>query len=273
MKGKYPKIFDHPKAGGEARKLFNDAQNLLEKIVQNKLLTAQGVIGFYPANSVGSDDIEIYADETRERPLTIIHTLRQQMNKSNQQPNFALADFIAPQESGIEDYIGLFAVTAGLGIENAITQFEKEHDDYQSIMLKALADRMAEAFAELMHVKVRKEFWGYSPDEDLSNEELIAESYRGIRPAPGYPACPDHTEKQTLFDLLKVSEQTAIHLTESFAMLPAASVSGYYFSHPESRYFGIGKIGKDQTIDYARRKGMDIKTAERWLSPILGYDV
>jgi 5-methyltetrahydrofolate--homocysteine methyltransferase len=273
MKGKYPKIFDHPKVGSEARKLYNDAQKLLEKIVQNKLLTAQGIIGFYPANSVGFDDIEVYADEIRERPLTIIHTLRQQMNKSNQQPNFALADFIAPRESGIKDYIGLFAVTAGFGIEKAITQFKKEHDDYQSIMLKALADRMAEAFAELMHEKVRKEFWGYSPEEDFSNEELIAESYRGIRPAPGYPACPDHTEKQTLFDLMKVSEKTAIHLTESFAMLPAASVSGYYFSHPESRYFGIGKIGKDQLMDYARRKGMNIKTAERWLSPILGYDV
>jgi 5-methyltetrahydrofolate--homocysteine methyltransferase len=223
MKGKYPKIFDHPKVGSEARKLYNDAQKLLEKIVQNKLLTAQGIIGFYPANSVGFDDIEVYADEIRERPLTIIHTLRQQMNKSNQQPNFALADFIAPRESGIKDYIGLFAVTAGFGIEKAITQFKKEHE--------------------------------------------------GIRPAPGYPACPDHTEKQTLFDLMKVSEKTAIHLTESFAMLPAASVSGYYFSHPESRYFGIGKIGKDQLMDYARRKGMNIKTAERWLSPILGYDV
>ncbi|MBN2364864.1 MAG: methionine synthase [Calditrichaeota bacterium] len=273
MKGKFPTIFDHPAKGKEARQLFDDARRLLDLIIAEETLQAQAVIGFFPANTVGHEDIEIYADEERNRPITVIHTIRQQMNKTNQQANLALADFIAPRESGVKDYIGGFAVTAGFGIEELINRFEKDHDDYHIIMAKALADRLAEAFAELMHEKTRKEFWGYAKDEDLTNEELIREKYTGIRPAPGYPACPDHTEKQILFDLLNVSENINIRLTESFAMMPAASVSGYYFSHPESQYFGTGKIGKDQVRDYARRKGMDIKTAERWLSPILAYEV
>jgi len=272
LKGKFPKIFDHPKLGNEAKKLYDDAQQLLERITENKALEARGIIGFFPANSVGFDDIEVYADESRARPLAVIHALRQQMSKTNEQYNYSLADFIAPRETGVKDYIGLFAVTAGIGIEKLIEKFESEHDDYQSIMTKALADRLAEAFAELMHEKVRKEFWGYSPEEKFNNEELIRESYRGIRPAPGYPACPDHTEKQTIFELLDVTAQTGMRLTENFAMLPAATVSGYYFAHPQSRYFGTGKIGKDQVVEYARRKGMDVKTVEKWLAPVLGYD-
>jgi 5-methyltetrahydrofolate--homocysteine methyltransferase len=272
LKGRFPKILVHPKLGEEAKKLYQDAQKLLEHIIEKQALQAQGIIGFYPANSVGFDDIEIYADATRERPLAVIHSIRQQMHKTNEQFNYALADFVAPRESGIEDYIGLFAVTAGVGIDKLVKKFEDEHDDYQSIMSKALADRLAEAFAELMHEKVRQEFWGYAPDEKFSNEDLISEKYRGIRPAPGYPACPDHTEKQTIFDLLKVTTQSEMRLTENFAMLPAATVSGYYFAHPQARYFGTGKIAKDQVMDYARRKGMDIKTAEKWLAPVLGYD-
>jgi 5-methyltetrahydrofolate--homocysteine methyltransferase len=272
LKGKFPKIFDNPKYGSEAKKLYDDAQKLLEYIIENEALKAQGIIGFYAANSVGFDDIEVYADESRERPLAVIHALRQQMSKTNEQYNYSMADFIAPRESGVKDYIGLFAVTTGIGIEKLVKKFESEHDDYQSIMTKALADRLAEAFAELMHEKVRKEFWGYSPEEEFSNEDLIGEKYRGIRPAPGYPACPDHTEKQTIFDLLNVTTQTGMRLTENFAMLPAATVSGYYFAHPQSRYFGTGKIGKDQVTEYARRKGMDVKTAEKWLAPVLGYD-
>ncbi len=273
MKGKYPAILDHPKRGNEARKLLKDAENLLDLIVREKLLQAQAVIGFFPANSIGFDDIEVYADESRDSLLTVIHTIRQQMDKPTDQPNLALADFIAPKESGVQDYIGAFAVTAGVGIEKLIARFEKDQDDYHIIMTKALADRLAEAFAELMHEKTRKEFWGYTPKEDLTNEELIREDYQGIRPAPGYPACPDHTEKQILFDLLGVSKHTCIKLTETFAMMPAASVSGYYFSHPESQYFGTGKIDEDQVRDYARRKGMDKKQAEKWLSPILAYDI
>jgi 5-methyltetrahydrofolate--homocysteine methyltransferase len=272
LKGKFPKIFNHPKIGSEAKKLYDDAQKLLDHIIEKEALKAQGIIGFFPANSVGFDDIEVYADELRQRPLAVIHTLRQQMNKTNEQYNYALADFVAPRESGVKDNIGLFSVTAGIGIEKLVDKFENDHDDYQSIMAKALADRLAEAFAELMHEKVRKEFWGYSPDEDYSNEELISESYQGIRPAPGYPACPDHTEKQTIFELLDVTEQTGMRLTENFAMLPAATVSGYYFAHPQSRYFGTGKIGRDQVLEYARRKGMDLKTVEKWLAPVLGYD-
>jgi len=272
LKSKYPKIFNHPKFGSEAEKLYNDAQQLLEHIIEQEALKAQGIIGFFPANSVGFDDIEVYADDSRERPLAVIHALRQQMSKTNEQYNYSLADFIAPRETGVKDFIGLFAVTTGIGIEKLVEQFGKEHDDYQSIMTKALADRLAEAFAELMHEKVRKEFWGYSREENFSNEELISEKYRGIRPAPGYPACPDHTEKQTIFELLDATPQTGMQLTENFAMLPAATVSGYYFAHPQSRYFGTGKIGKDQVLEYARRKGMDVKTAEKWLAPVLGYD-
>ena len=273
FRGKFPKIFDHPEYGKEAKKLYEDAQELLDRIIENKELIARAVIGFFPANSVGYDDIEVYADDSRESVLTVIHTIRQQMKKTNQQANLALADFIAPRESGVADYLGAFAVTAGINIEQLLEKFEADHDDYHAIMTKALADRLAEAFAELMHEMTRKEFWGYAAGENLSNEEIIREKYIGIRPAPGYPACPDHTEKQILFDLLEVSPKTGIRLTENFAMYPASSVSGYFFSHPQSRYFGTGKIGKDQVIDYARRKGMDVKTVEKWLAPILAYQV
>ncbi len=225
----------------------------------------------FPANSVG-DDIEIYADETRSRVLTTIHTLRQQTDKPGGEPNIALSDFIAPRDSGVIDYMGAFAVTGGVGLEKIVEKFDKDNDDYNSIMAKAMADRLAEAFAEHLHLKVRREFWSYVKVETLSTEELIREKYQGIRPAPGYPACPDHTEKSALFDLLEVSKHTRIELTESFAMMPAAAVSGWYFAHPQSRYFGVGKIGKDQVIDYAARKKMDLPTMERWLAPNLDYD-
>ncbi|MBS1527695.1 MAG: methionine synthase, partial [Bacteroidetes bacterium] len=254
----------------EAKKLFDDAQNLLNKIVKEKLLQASGVIGFWPANSVG-DDIELYTDESRAQLLTRIHTLRQQAEKAKDEPYYALSDFIAPKESGIADYFGGFAVTAGIGCDALVAKFEKDHDDYNSIMAKALADRLAEAFAEKMHELVRREYWGYAKDETLSNEDLIKEEYQGIRPAPGYPACPDHTEKITLFDLLKAKDNAHMHLTESLAMMPAASVSGFYFAHPQARYFGLGKISKDQVEDYAKRKGISLEEAEKWLGPNLNY--
>jgi len=270
LRGRYPQIFEDQKVGPKAKELFEDAQQLLKEIVDNKLLTAKGIYGFYPAHSVG-DDIEIYADESRAKVLTTFHTLRQQMEKLKEDPNYALADFIAPKPTGVKDYLGGFAVTAGVGIEALCEKFEKDHDDYNSIMAKALADRLAEAFAEWLHREARIE-WGYGKNEQLSNEELIRERYRGIRPAPGYPASPDHTEKQILFDLLSVEKHTGIRLTETFAMYPAASVSGLYFSHFQARYFGVGKIGRDQVEDYARRKSMEISTVERWLSPNLSYD-
>lgn len=270
LRGSYPKIFDDKVVGVEAKKLFDDAQKLLDKIVKEKLLQANGVIGFWPASSVG-DDIELYTDESQKQVLTRIHTLRQQAEKVKGEPYYALSDFIAPKESGIPDYFGGFAVTAGIGCDELVAKFEKDHDDYNSIMAKALADRLAEAFAEKMHELVRREYWGYAKDEALSNEDLIKEEYQGIRPAPGYPACPDHTEKTTLFELLKAGDNAKMHLTESLAMMPAASVSGFYFAHPQSRYFGLGRIGKDQVEDYAKRKGMSLEEAERWLSPNLNY--
>lgn len=270
LKGKYPVIFEDEKVGIEAKKLFDDANKLLDKVISEKLLSANAVFGIFPANSVG-DDIEVYSDESRKGVLAVLHTLRQQMQKSEGQPNIALADFIAPKETEIIDYIGAFAVTAGIGIEKLIEQFEKNHDDYNSIMIKAIADRLAEAFAEHLHEQIRKKYWGYSSDENLSNEDLIKEKYIGIRPAPGYPAQPDHTEKPIIFDLLKVEENAAIKLTESMAMYPAASVSGLYFAHPEAKYFNVGKIDKDQVLDYHRRKGMSVEEIERWLSPILSY--
>jgi len=231
------------------------------------------VIGFFPANSVG-DDIEVYVDESRTEVQHTLHNLRQQDKKKNsQQPNYCLSDFIAPKGSDIADYIGGFAVTTGHQIEQKIAEFEADNDDYQSIMLKVLADRLAEAFAEHMHERVRKEFWAYESEECLSNEELIKEKYRGIRPAPGYPACPDHTEKATLWELLTPDVNAGMTITESFAMLPTAAVSGWYFSHPQSRYFSVTRIQQDQVIDYADRKGMDMMSTERWLAPILGYDV
>ncbi|MEP0860619.1 MAG: methionine synthase [Ignavibacterium sp.] len=270
LKGKYPAIFQDEKVGSEAKKLFDDANKLLDKVVSENLLTANAVFGIFPANSVG-DDIEVYSDESRKGVLTVLHTLRQQVQKTEGQPNIALADFIAPKDSGLIDYIGAFAVTAGLGIEKLIQEFEKNHDDYNSIMIKAIADRLAEAFAEHLHELVRKEYWGYAPDENFSNEDLIKEKYIGIRPAPGYPAQPDHTEKPIIFDLLKVEENAGIKLTESLAMYPAASVSGLYFAHPEAKYFQVGKIEKDQVLDYHRRKGMSVEEIEKWLSPNLNY--
>ena len=271
LKGKYPNIFDDPSNGKEAKKLFDDANKLLDEVIIGKALTAKAVIGLYPANSVG-DDIELYTDDTRKETLTVLHSLRQQLQKTTEQPYLALSDFIAPKTSGVKDYIGAFAITAGLGIEKLIQKFEADHDDYNSIMIKAIADRLAEAFAEKMHQLVRKEFWGYAKDETLDNDALISEKYDGIRPAPGYPAQPDHTEKQILFDLLDAEKNADIMLTESFAMYPASSVSGLYFSHPESKYFNVGKIDKDQVKDYARRKNMSVEVIEKWLSPILAYE-
>lgn len=270
LKGRYPTIFDDATIGPKAKELYDDAHRLLDEITQKKLLTAKGVYGFFAAASVG-DDIELYGDAARQERFLTVHTLRQQSEKPQGQPNLALADYVAPRDSGRKDYLGAFAVTAGIGLDDLCRRFDKDHDDYNSIMAKALADRLAEAFAEFLHKRVREE-WGYGKQETLSTEELIREKYRGIRPAPGYPACPDHTEKRLLFDLLQVEKNAAITLTESFAMLPAAAVSGFYFAHPESKYFAVGKIGKDQVEDYARRKGMDVRSIERWLSPNLNYD-
>jgi 5-methyltetrahydrofolate--homocysteine methyltransferase len=270
LKGHYPQILEDGRIGGRARELFNDAQKLLSEIVGQRLLTARGVYGFFPANSVG-DDIELYTDESRGEVLATFHTLRQQAEKPEGQANQALADFIAPKATGLADYLGAFAVTTGVGIEAICERFEKDHDDYNSIMTKALADRLAEAFAEWLHKQARED-WGYGKNERLANEELIREQYRGIRPAPGYPACPDHTEKRTLFDLLQVERQTGIRLTETYAMYPASSVSGLYFAHPLAKYFAVGKIDRDQVQDYARRKRMDLKAVERWLAPNLNYD-
>jgi 5-methyltetrahydrofolate--homocysteine methyltransferase len=270
LKGRYPGIFNDPTVGAKAKELYDDARRLLDEILEHRLLIAKGVYGFFPAASVG-DDIELYADGSRMKTLTTIHTLRQQSEKPEQQPNLALADYVAPQQSGTHDHIGAFAVTAGIGLEELCRRFDKDHDDYNSIMAKALADRLAEAFAEQLHKQAR-EAWGYGMAEQLSTEDLIREKYRGIRPAPGYPACPDHTEKRLLFDLLQVEENTGIILTESFAMLPAAAVSGFYFAHPAAKYFAVGKIGKDQVEDYARRKNLPLATMERWLSPNLNYD-
>jgi 5-methyltetrahydrofolate--homocysteine methyltransferase len=266
LRGSYPKIFNDKAVGNEAQKLFDDAQVLLKRIVNEKLLTAKAVIGFWPANAVG-DDIVL---EDEGQPVTI-HTLRQQAEKVAGQPYYALSDFVAPQSSGVQDYFGGFAVTTGIGCDELVAEFEANYDDYNSIMAKALADRLAEAFAERMHELVRKEYWGYAKDEHLSNEDLIKEEYAGIRPAPGYPACPDHTEKETLFNLLGAEEKIGLKLTESFAMYPTAAVSGFYFAHPQSRYFGLGKITKDQVEEYAQRKNMSLEDTERWLSPNLAY--
>src|SRR3990172_8075512 len=272
LKGKYPAIFDSDKYGREAKRLFEDANKLLDKIINENLIMASGVFGSFPANTVAIDDIEIYSDDNRKGVKTVFHTLRSQGQKVQEANNLALADYIAPKESGLKDYVGAFAVTAGIGIEKIVEQFEKEHDDYNSIMMKALPDRLVEAFAEHLHELVRKKQWGYSSEESLSSEDLIKESYRGIRPAPGYPAQPDHTEKRTIFDLLDVEKNTGITLTESLAMHPAASVCGLYFAHPNAKYFNVGKIGKDQVLDYHKRKGMSIEETERWLRPILNYD-
>ena len=272
LAGSYPKILDDPVVGEHARQLFDDARNMLRTLIDEKWLQARAVIGFFPANTVNDDDIELYTDDARTQVLTTLHHLRQQIQKPPGRPNQCLSDFIAPKATGLQDYLGAFAVTAGLGIEQHITRFQTDHDDYHAILLKALADRLAEALAERMHQRVRQEFWGYARDESVSNEQLIKEDYQGIRPAPGYPACPEHTEKALLWQLLDVDTHVGIHLTETYAMHPAASVSGWYFSHPESRYFGLGKINRDQVEDYARRKGMTREEAERWLAPNLGYE-
>jgi 5-methyltetrahydrofolate--homocysteine methyltransferase len=270
LRGRFPKILNDPEIGEQARQLYDDARKLLQDIVKGKLFVARGVYGFWPANSVG-DDIELYTNDSREKVVTTFHMLRQQMTKPADQFNHSLADYIAPSQSGRADYLGAFAVTAGQGADELAKQFEAEHDDYNSIMTKALADRLVEAFAELLHERVRAE-WGYGKEEHLNREDLIREAYRGIRPAAGYPACPDHTEKGILFDLLNAERNAGIHLTETFAMWPGASVSGLYFGHPDSKYFGVGKIAKDQIEDYARRKGMPIDEVERWLGPNLSYD-
>jgi len=273
LAGKYPRILDDNVVGPEAKKLFADAQAMLKRMVAEKWVTASAVIGFWPANAVG-DDVALFADDKRNDVQATLHTLRQQMARENRRDraNTALADFVAPKESGLADYVGMFAVTAGIGEAEALAKYIDKTDDYSRIMLKALADRFAEAFAERMHQRVRREFWGYAAAETFSNEDLIAEKYRGIRPAPGYPAQPDHTEKGTIFKLLDVETQAGIKLTESFAMWPGAAVSGLYLSHPESHYFGVGKVERDQVEDYARRKGWTIVETERWLSPVLNYD-
>ncbi|UCB55495.1 MAG: methionine synthase [Thiotrichales bacterium] len=271
LSGKYPRILEDEVVGEQARHLFDDAQAMLKQIIDEKWLTARAVIGFFPANSF-DDDILVFSDESREDVVSVLHHLRQQLAKPPERPNWCLSDFIAPAETEIRDYIGAFAVTTGIGIEAHVQRFEAAHDDYSSILLKALADRLAEAFAERMHERVRREFWAYAPEENLTNEELIAEAYRGIRPAPGYPACPDHTEKQLLWELIAPNVNAGVEITDSYAMYPASSVSGWYFSHPQSRYFGTGKISRDQVEDYAERKNLEIQEVERWLAPVLGYD-
>ncbi len=270
LHGKYPKIFQDEKVGPEAKRLFDDAQQLLQEIIEQELLTARGVYGFWPANSLG-DDIVVYADESRASELCRFHTLRQQWERKGKAEYYALADFIAPVESGRKDYLGAFAVTTGLGAKELATQYEAEHDDYRSITAKALADRLAEAFAEYLHQRARID-WGYGGEEQLSTDDLIGEKYRGIRPAPGYPACPDHTEKPTLFRLLDAEAATGIQLTETFAMDPAASVCGWYFAHPEARYFSVDRVTREQVESYAQRKCMSVAEVERWLSPNLGYE-
>jgi len=272
LAGRYPRILNDDVIGTEATRLFNDAQNMLNDIIDNKKLKAKAVIGLFPANSVNDDDIELYTDDSRSEVLTTLHHLRQQVEKTQGKANMCLTDFIAPKESGKQDYFGAFAVTAGIGDQVMIDAYEADHDDYHSIMVKALADRLAEALAEYMHARTRKEFWGYAAEETLDNDALIKEKYQGIRPAPGYPACPEHTEKGLLWDLLDVESKIGMTLTDSYAMLPTASVSGWYFSHPQSQYFGVAKIGEDQVESYAQRTGMEKAEAERWLAPNLGYE-
>ena len=287
MRGSYPKIFDDPEKGTEAKKLFDDAVAMLDQLINERWLRARGVVGIFPANQIGDDDIEVYdvhgstsaaGDRTSgaardgQKVITVLHHLRQQTEKPPGKPNNCLADYVAPKKSGKPDWIGAFAVTTGIGIEQKIAEFEADHDDYHAILLKALADRLAEAFAERLHERVRKEFWASNPDEQLDNDALIHEQYPGVRPAPGYPACPDHTEKALLWDLIDPKTNAGLQLTDSFAMYPAAAVSGWYFSHPESRYFAVGKVNRDQVEDYAQRKGLSLSEAERWLAPNLGYE-
>ena len=270
--GKFPAILDDEHVGEAASTLHNDALHMLERVMDESWLAARAVIGFYPANTVDHDDVLLFGGDDRDKDIARLCHLRQQRSKPEGQAQNCLADYIAPRESGIEDFIGGFAVTAGLGIDEHVARFEKDHDDYSAILLKALADRLAEALAEYLHECVRTEHWAYAPEEALRNEDLIAERYRGIRPAPGYPACPDHTEKGKLWELLDVEASIGLSLTDSYAMFPTAAVSGFYFSHPDSRYFSVGKIDRDQVESYAARKGMSVADAEKWLAPNLGYD-
>jgi 5-methyltetrahydrofolate--homocysteine methyltransferase len=270
MKGIYPRILEDERQGVEAKKIFADANALLDRIIDGNLITARGVYGFFPANAVG-DDIELYTDESRTTPLDRFHFLRQQANKEGSEPCRSLADFIAPKDMGFPDHLGAFAVTSGIGLKDLCDRFRAENDDYNAIMAEAVADRLAEAFAECLHKRVRDE-WGYGFEEGFSPADLIQEKYRGIRPAAGYPACPDHTEKGTLWRLLDVQANTGMQITESFAMWPGSSVSGLYFAHPESRYFSLGKIDRDQVDDYHQRKGMSVAEVERWLGQNLNYD-
>jgi 5-methyltetrahydrofolate--homocysteine methyltransferase len=268
LAGSYPTILDDAVVGEAARNLFKDAQEMLERIVDDQWLTARAVVGFFPAQSDGAEEIHVRTSNGTAR----IQTIRQQMVKNDGRPNVALADYVAPADSGVQDWIGGFVVTTGIGLDEKVAEFEATNDDYSSIMVKALADRLAEAFAERLHERVRRELWGYAPDEHLDNKALIREQYQGIRPAPGYPACPDHTEKRTLFDLLDAERLSGVTLTESYAMHPASAVAGWYFWHPDAKYFGVGKIEKDQVEAYAGRKGVPMAEAERWLAPILNYD-
>jgi 5-methyltetrahydrofolate--homocysteine methyltransferase len=268
--GTYPALLDHPLRGRAARNLHEDARAMLGEIVRDGWLKARAVLGLYCASSVG-DDVEIYGGPDRSEVLARLHFLRQQKRKADDQPHRCLADFVAPRDSGRPDYLGAFAVTAGIGIETALGRFAAAHDDYSGILLKALADRLAEALAEWLHLRIRREWWGYAPEEQLTNEQLISESYRGIRPAPGYPACPDHTEKATLWRLLGVERTAGIELTESYAMYPTAAVCGWYFAHPSAKYFAVGPIEADQVQDYAARKGLSLEQAQKWLAPNLGY--
>jgi 5-methyltetrahydrofolate--homocysteine methyltransferase len=270
LRGRYPAIFDHEKYGEQARSLFADAQKLLDQIIEGKWLRARAVYGFFPANAVG-DDVELYTDQARTAQLTSFHFLRQQIVKKEGEADQSLSDFIAPKSTGLRDHLGAFAVTSGHGLRDIIERFKADHDDYNAIMAEALADRLAEAFAECLHKRVREE-WGYGRTENLTSEQLIEEQYRGIRPAAGYPACPDHTEKGILWKLLDVQRNAGMEITESYAMWPGSSVSGLYFAHPQSRYFGLGKIDRDQVLDYHLRKGMTVQEVERWLSPNLNYD-
>jgi 5-methyltetrahydrofolate--homocysteine methyltransferase len=270
LKGVYPRILEHKEQGEQARQIFADANVLLDRIIEKSLITARGVYGLFPANAVG-DDVELYTDSTRGKVLERFHFLRQQANREGSEPCRSLVDFIAPKETVLSDHIGAFAVTSGISQKELSDRFRAENDDYNAIMAEAIADRLAEAFAECLHKRVRDE-WGYGCGEDLSNADLIQEKYRGIRPAPGYPACPDHTEKGTIWQLLDVQANTGIQITESFAMWPGSSISGLYFAHPESRYFNLGKIDRDQVADYHERKGMSVAEVERWLGPNLNYD-
>jgi 5-methyltetrahydrofolate--homocysteine methyltransferase len=271
LRGKYPSILEDPQLGSQARTLLVDANHMLDRFVRDGALRPRGVYGLFPSASDG-DDIILFEDDNRKNTIGTLRTLRQQSRKTRGKPNRALSDFVAPLESGVRDYVGMFAVTSGHGLEQTVAEFERAHDDYSAIMARALADRLAEAFAEWLHECVRRQIWGYSPEEDLTNEDLILERFRGIRPAPGYPAQPDHTEKEVLWNLLEVEKLADIHLTESLAMHPASSVCGLYIAHPEADYFNVGKLQRDQVVDYATRKGRSLEEMERWLAPHLAYD-